>query len=258
MKLIISAITWEALLRTGMKQWELIPLAKKLGCQGVEFRQYWQDMDEEVTHIRSLLDKEQMACTYACNEGLLAPSREATEQSLEMITGHIDVACRLGAKVLRINIAAGLFNKEFINSGWWTEAVAAVMATAAAKHMLIVVENGPDQQKSKIELVKQVLNTVNSPWLKLTYDTGNWIYAGEAPEEALTVLANDIGYVHLKDIVDKPDGSRGHSYLGTGLVDVRGLASKIIAGGYQGLLALEFPGGDDPVFRVKHSMQYLA
>ncbi len=132
------------------------------------------------------------------------------------------------------------------------------MAEASAKKMLIVVENGPDQHKSKIQLVQKLLKAVNSPWLKLTYDTGNWIYAGEVPEEALTVLKNEIGYVHLKDIVEKPDGSRGHSYLGTGLVDVRGLARKIIAGGYQGLLALEFPGGEDPIFRVKHSIQYLA
>ena len=257
MKLIISAITWESLLQSGMKQWELIELAKKLGCQGVEFRQYWKDIEVEVPHIRALLAEEQMVCTYACNEGLLAPTRESTEQSLKVITNHIGVACSLGAKVLRINIAAGLFNEEFINAPWWRQAVTEVMAEASAQKMLIVAENGPDHYKSKIQLVQKVLNTVNSPWLKLTYDTGNWIYAGEVPEEALTVLESEIGYVHLKDIVDKPDGSRGHSYLGTGLVDVRGLARKIIAGGYQGLLALEFPGGDDPIFRVKHSMQYL-
>lgn len=258
MKLIISAITWESLLQAGMKQWELIPLAKKLGCQGVEFRQYWQDIAAEVPHIRSMLEAEQMVCTYACNEGLLAPTREATEESLAVITDHIDVACSLGAKVLRINIAAGLFDEAFITTSWWQDAVTKVMAAAASKDMLIVAENGPDQYKSKIQLVRHVLNTVNSPWLKLTYDTGNWIYAGEVPEDALSVLEDQIGYVHLKDIIDKPDGGRGHSYLGTGLVDVRGLARKIIAGGYQGLLALEFPGGEDPVFRVKHSMQYLA
>jgi len=257
MKLIISAIIWESLLQSGMKQGELIPLAKKLGCQGVEFRQYWQDIDAEVPHIRSLLAAEQMVCTYACNEGLLAPTREATEASLAMITGHINVACTLGAKVLRINIAAGHFNEGFITTSWWREAVTTVMAAAAAKEMLVAVENGPDQHKSKIQLVRHVLDTVNSPWLKLTYDTGNWIYAGEAPEAALTALEGQIGYVHLKDIIDKPDCSRGHSYLGTGLVDVRSLTRKIIAGGYQGLLALEFPGGEDPAFRVKHSMQYL-
>ncbi|TCL34473.1 sugar phosphate isomerase/epimerase [Anaerospora hongkongensis] len=258
MKLIISAITWESLLQTGMKQGELIPLAKQLGCQGVEFRQYWQDLEAEVPLIRSMLEAERMVCTYACNEGLLAATREATEASLEVITGHIDVACGLGAKVLRINIAAGVFDEAFITTSWWQDAVRKVMAAAAAKNMLIAAENGPDQYKSKIQLVRHVLKTVNSPWLKLTYDTGNWLYAGEVPEDALSALEEQIGYVHLKDIIDKPDGSRGHSYLGTGLVDVRGLASKITARGYQGLLALEFPGGEDPVFRVKHSMQYLA
>lgn len=257
MNLLISAVTWDAALKAGLPQAALADHAAALGCQGVEFRQYWKDFPAEAPQAVAALARHGLVATYACNEGLLADTQEA---ALTMITAAGDdlaAAAALGAKVLRLNLAAGPFDPAFLAAPWWREAIDWLLARAERLGIPVAVENGPDPAKSDIALFAALFAAVPSPWLRLTFDTGNWLYADARPEDALDRLASHVGYVHLKDIIKDPAGLK-HSHPGTGAVDVRGLARRLDAGGYSGYMVLEFPGGDDPAGRVRASRAHLA
>ncbi|HEY3425153.1 MAG TPA: sugar phosphate isomerase/epimerase family protein [Negativicutes bacterium] len=256
MQLLISAATWDKELRSTMKQAELIPLAQELGCSGVEFRPYWQDIEKEIPEIKKALSANNLICTYASNEGLLADSEEETRRVLDSLSANVVLAKSLGTKILRLNVASGPFNPAFIQTDWWLAAVKQVLTLAASMDITLAVENGPDPKKGDLQLLQQILTTVNLPALRLTYDTGNWLYASTKPDQAIDSLQQYIGYVHLKDILSE-QGTLKHSYLGTGVVDVKSLACRIQESGYAGPFALEFPGGDNPQERVLQSLKYL-
>ena len=239
-----------------MEQAELIPLAQELGCCGVEFRPYWKNIKEELPEIRESLIKNNLICTYASNEGLLADSEVGTRRVLDSLRANVKLAETLGTNILRLNIASEPFNPAFIQTNWWQEAVRQVLVLAASMNITLAVENGPDPQKSNLHLLQQILTTVNSPNLQLTYDTGNWLYGSTQPDQALDILGNYIGYVHLKDMLSQ-QGTLKHSYLGTGLVDIKSLVRRIQQFGYSGYFTLEFPGGDNPKERILHSLKYL-
>ncbi|EAX46330.1 Xylose isomerase domain protein TIM barrel [Thermosinus carboxydivorans Nor1] len=256
MRLVISAVTFDQYLRSGMCQMELVPLAEKYGCVGVEFRPYWQELWEEVEEIRELLAEYNLTCTYACQEALQAESPAAVRQSHDAMRQSIEVAHALGATVLRINVASGDFVAEYVGEKWWQEAVAALLAAAAEKQIVLAVENAPNPASGDARLIYDMVAPFASPWLKVTFDTGNWLAAGQDPAQAFAMLRGHIGYVHLKDMAPRPDGY-AHCHPGSGVVDVRGLAASISKDGYQGLYALEFPGGSSPASAIRASMLYL-
>lgn len=256
MQFIISAVTWDKALKEDMMQAELPALAVKLGCKGVEFRPFWRDVRKELPEVKKALGRHGLVATYACNDALLADTVEGTQQSLAAMMESLNIAYLLDAAILRVNVANGEFMDDFIDTGWWKKEVGSVVAAAAEKGIVIAVENPPKAIGGKIDLLLSLLTTVNSPFFKLTFDTGNWLMAGHKPEEALDKLVGYVGYVHLKDMV--PQGSSyAHSHLGVGAVEVMGLMNRILQAGYKGPLALEFPGGSDPEEKVRLSMKYL-
>lgn len=254
MALIISAATWDKELKAGMKQADLLPLAREAGCAGVEFRPYWTNPEEEIPDIAKKLAEYKMICTYASNEAILAECQEKTLEAILSLRAALNLAERLGAKVLRFNVANGPFDSNFVRQAWWAAAMGPVLAEAQERAITLAVENGPDGKKGDPLLFKEIFAVL--PALRLTYDTANWLYANTRPEAALDMFLSQVGYVHLKDIICE-NGTLKHSYPGSGLVDVKGLRARIRAGGYQGPMALEFPGGDDAMARVISSLAYL-
>jgi len=251
---IISAVIWEKECKAGMRQAELVNLAQQAGCAGVEFRPYWHNIEEEIPEIHQALGSNGLLCTYASNEALLAASREETLKAIGSLQAGLHLARRLEAKVLRFNAANGPFDPDFVKQAWWTAAMKPIVAEAQACNITLAVENGPDGKKGDPQLFQEIFAAL--PAIRLTYDTGNWLYANTRPEAALDLFLNQIGYVHLKDIICENAGLK-HSYPGTGIVDVRGLKERIAASGYDGVFTLEFPGGDKPLERISQSRAYL-
>ncbi len=256
MRLMISAVTWDQYLRSGMCQLELVPLADKYGCDGIEFRPYWRSAFEELYEIQDFLDEYKLECTYAVDDGLLCTGEEATRKSLQALVKSLDKAERLGAKVLRCIAAVGPLDRSLLDAAWWRRAVGQLIDAAAAKGIVIAAENAPNPITGDAALLRDIVAPFSSPWLKITFDTGNWLPAGWAPLQALDLLAGHIGYVHLKDMVSRPDGFVPAS-PGSGDMDLAAVVGKLEQAGYQGLYALEFPGGRSPASKVKASLKYL-
>lgn len=256
MHLIISAVTWEQALRSGMRQADLVPLAEKFAVEGVELREYWHDRDGELPALARLVADQGVSVVYATGDVLLGAAQDDTAAALRGISGNIQVAEALGASVLRVNLGQGDFDPAVAAAPWYQQALQEVLRQAQEAGVVVAVENAPNPRGGDLRLLHDTVARVASPWLRLTFDTGNWLYAGQEPAAALRTVLPYVGYVHLKDIV-RQDGALQHSYPGTGEVDVAGLAVQLQQAGYRGLFALEFPGGDAPEERVQNSLAYL-
>ena len=256
MKLLLSAVLWEKQCKEGLSQAELVGLAREMKLSGVEFRPFWHDQEAEIDQAAKLLSQFGLSAAYAANDGLLGEDQSQTLQSLSALRQSLRIAEHLGAKVLRMNVAVGAFAPNLAKTDWWLREVRDILAEAKKSSIVLAVENGPSVDKGDAALLAELLATVNSPDFTLTFDTANWLYAGLQPEKALEQFLPHIGYVHLKDAVSD-QGVLKHSHPGSGLVDVRGMYRKMLASGYDGFAALEFPGGNDPVGRAKAVAGYL-
>ena len=256
MKLLISAVTFDSYLRAGMCQLELVPMADKHNLAGVEFRPYWRSPVEELPEIKEFLDEYGLACTYASNETLLGISPSEVHASLASMLNSLTFAERVGTRLLRINVASGPFDRTMVGQVWWREAVAAVIACAAERNIILALENAPDPDSGDPALIRDILAIIDSPWLKATFDTGNWMVAGYDVYQALDMLMPYIIYVHLKDVKAHPTGYI-FTHLGNGSVDILGLVKALKQRSYAGYFALEFPGGSSPAKRIQSSIQYL-
>ena len=91
---------------------------------------------------------------------------------------------------------------------------------------------------SKAERVVQIVKAVNSPWVGINLDTGNF-HSSDVYAE-IAQLASYAINVQVKVSVSGPDGKRQHA-------DFRRLARIISDAGYRGYIVLEFEEPEDPL-----------
>ena len=61
--------------------------------------------------------------------------------------------------------------------------------------------------------VVEILKEVNSPYVKSTFDTGNFLLVHEKPTEAFNQLKNDIVHVHFKDFREKDENDLFNGFI---------------------------------------------
>ncbi len=83
-----------------------------------------------------------------------------------------------------------------------------------------------------------LLGEVDSPALKVLYDTGNPVTYGQDPWEYYKTVAKDIIYVHIKD-ARKVDGEDVYTYCGEGDGRVHDTLADLLANGYDGGISIE-------------------
>lgn len=84
-----------------------------------------------------------------------------------------------------------------------------------------------------------LLTAVDSPALRLLFDTGNGVPYGYPSRPMLAAVLEHVVHVHVKDAVITPDGQVGYVPPGTGEADVAGCLRLLYAHGYTGALSLE-------------------
>lgn len=83
-----------------------------------------------------------------------------------------------------------------------------------------------------------LLGEVNSPALKVVFDTGNPVTYGQDTWEYYQAVKNDIVYVHIKD-AKKIDGVDHYTYCGEGEGAVREVVGDLLKNGYDGGISIE-------------------
>ena len=108
--------------------------------------------------------------------------------------------------------------------------------------VILAIENHIDYTSKEI---LQILDRVSSDALRINFDTGNTLRVMEDPVEAAKRLAPYTVATHTKDLdacrFVRPEEWYFFSSVpvGTGLIDMRGVAEALKDGGYDGVLAVE-------------------
>src|SRR5262249_23538263 len=118
----------------------------------------------------------------------------------------------------------------------------------------IAIENHIDFTADEI---LRLLTAVNSPWLGVNFDTGNFLRLLDDPVKAMRKLAPYVYATHIKDLKLQKGVAADEWYffssapVGEGVVDNGRLVQLLDDAGYQGLLAVEIDflhpdyGGDE-------------
>ena len=189
------------------------------------------------------------------------PGDVAAQQAL--LLDGIGVAHRLGARFANTYFGHGAIQDDELAIATYVENLQPCLERAAALGVTLCLENefdvlGDDPQASDVtrrpERLRELVERVDSPYFRLTFDACNFYFAGTEPYPyAYDVLKDYVSYVHLKDGA-RYDSSRygdqvlrftDHSGayvclpLGQGAINSHGLLARLMADGYDGFLALE-------------------
>lgn len=171
------------------------------------------------------------------------------------------------AKALGVNIVQ--ITEDMYPPKWMTQDDAyavmkinlrAIAETCDENGVYIAVEpHGP--YTSKIKSLTRILELVESPWIRVNYDSGNTFLSGEDPYAMLDAVADKVVHVHAKDISRKQADSERGKVTGTavgcacgdGEIDWNRIVKRLKKAGYKGVLSVEC-GTEE---QAKRSLEHL-
>ena len=202
---------------------------------------------------------------YSTHQGFLSPDPAKREQNVKHTIDCLEQAYQLGIPTMRVNSGTWGTSKDFNELmanrgqeqpipghteeeayGWVIDAYQQLASEAEKRGVVMGLENHWGLGRTP-EGVKRVVDAVNSPWLRVTLDTGNFL---EDPYERLRQLAPDTVLLQAK------------TYHGGGVwytldLDYPRIARIMRDAGYTGYVSLEFEGKEDPLTAIPKSLQTL-
>jgi sugar phosphate isomerase/epimerase len=219
--------------------------AKSLAVDGVSLESCFFPSVEPsyLAEIRAMLDSYGLDRVYAWGhpDGLEGGTNEAAYQ--EMLTSF-NHAQAIGAAVMRVVGSSLRFRNE--PHGPQLERLARMFRKAArvaeTYGIRMAVENHIDFTGQEM---LQLLRSVDSPFLGINFDTGNFVRLLDDPVKAMDALAPYTYATHIKDLKIQHRVPADEWYffssapVGHGVVDNAKLIEKLRRSGFNGLLAVE-------------------
>ncbi len=228
-----------------MTVFDFLDFAKEMGVDGVSLEScFFPSYDKAFfADLKARLDEYGFDRVYAWGhpDGLEAGKNRA---EFESMLKHIEYAPLIGAPVMRIVASSLMFRFEphgpqlDILVDWLKEAV----KVAEANGVKLAVENHIDYTSDECV---ELLDRVDSPYLGLNLDTGNFLRLLDDPVDGARKLANRVLATHIKDLKPVRGVNAKEWYffsstpVGDGLVDNQKLAQILHEANYQGFLAVE-------------------
>lgn len=204
-------------------------------------------------------------CGFSTHQGFLSPDAEVRQKNIDHTIHCIELAYQLGIPTMRVNTGRWGTSKDFDelmkNRGlepplegykdedgypWVIDSLKKCLDAAERRGVLLGLENHWGLGRTP-EGVLRIVDAIQSPWLQVTLDTGNFL---EDPYEKLEAIASKTVYVQAK------------TYYGGGLwyeldLDYARIAAMLRRHGYRGYVALEFEGREDPLVAIPKSLALL-
>ncbi|MVP02032.1 sugar phosphate isomerase/epimerase family protein [Paenibacillus lutrae] len=243
---------------------DFLAFCSKEGIGSVELLDvFWKDPENEIPQVLEYVRQSGITITsYAVGNDLVKSTAEERAEALRVITDGIHVAQQLGTSVVRVfsgNLSdAYTFDRAL---DWIVEGLREAARAAEQNGITLCLENH-GKLAGKGDQVLAILERVNSPALKATFDTGNFLLVDENPLHALDVLLPSIGHVHIKDFEETADGRykalSGKAYegvfAGEGQVHLPVILAKLQEAGYPGAFVLEYEGLGDEAEGIRRSI----
>lgn len=241
---------------------DFIKYAKRIGLDGVELLDfYWTNPTDKSSEIESvvkaLAKTDLKVSAYDVTNNFVKRSATERAQEIDKIIEGIYVAKQLGADVVRVfcgDLSGNLTYEE--GQDWIVEGLKACVDVAEKEKVYLAIENH-GLLAGKSEQVKEIIGKVNSPFVKATFDTGNFLLVHEDPKAAFDNMKCEIVHVHFKDFREKQadenvtgfTSSEGIEMIGVipgdGEVELDYIVNGLKAINYDSWLSIEYEGFED-------------
>jgi L-ribulose-5-phosphate 3-epimerase len=202
---------------------------------------------------------------FSTHQGFVSPDAQVRKQNVAHTLGCIELAYKMGIPTVRINTGrwgtSGSFDELMANRGiepevpghteeqafgWVIGAIEECLPRAAECGVVLGLENHWGLGRTAAN-VKRIVGTINSPWLRVTLDTGNFLEDAYEQMETLAPLAVIV---------------QAKTYFGGGEwysldIDYARVAAILRAANYQGYVSLEMEGKEDAATAVPKSLELL-
>lgn len=202
---------------------------------------------------------------FSTHQGFLSPDRAKRQKDIDHTIVCLEQAYRLGIPTIRVNSGTWGTSKNFDDLmakrgveeplegyteddayKWVIDAYTVLEKEAADRGIIMGLENHWGLGVTP-EGVKRVVDAIDSPWLQVTLDTGNFL---EDPYDRLKQLAPQTVLMQTK------------TYFGGGRwytldLDYARIAKIMKEAGFQGYVSLEFEGKEDPLTAIPKSLKLL-
>ncbi|MFI4873877.1 MAG: sugar phosphate isomerase/epimerase family protein [Blastopirellula sp. JB062] len=245
-----------------------ITLSAELGFDAVEIL-HRQMTDESPAYLQKLKRTALIhgidLCGFSTHQGFLSPDQAKRKQNIDHTIRCIRLAYELGIPTMRVNTGTWGTRKNFDDLmahrgiedplpgydeedgfAWVIDSLEKCLPDAEKCGVLLGLENHWGLGRTP-EGVLRIVNAIDSPWLQVTLDTGNFL---EDPYKRLAQMAPKTIYVQAK------------TYFGGGLwytldLDYPRIAKLLRQQSYRGYVALEFEGREDPLTATAKSLSLL-
>jgi L-ribulose-5-phosphate 3-epimerase len=247
---------------------KVISEAARIGFDGVEIlhRQMESEAPEYINRLRRAAWERGLSFPMlSIHQDFVSPDAGERRRQIDHTVHCIELAARLGCGAVRINSGRwktipdfdelmkvkgvepplqGYTDKDAI--GWVVESIEAALPTAAREGVVMALENRWGLTTDPRNLLA-IHAAVNSPWLGVTLDTGN--FAGD-PYDGVKLLAPHASIVQAK------------TYYGDGEwytldLDYARIAAILRVAGFNGWVSLEMEGREEAPIAVQRSYALL-
>ena len=202
---------------------------------------------------------------FSTHQGYVYPEAEKRQENIDLTIHQIELAYQLGIPTMRINTGRWGTSRDFDhlmeNRGiepslegytdedgfkWVIDSLEKVMPTAEKCGVVLGLENHWGLGRLP-EGVMRIVDAIDSPWLKVTLDTGNFL---EDPYDKLEQLAPDTCLMQAKTYYG---GGKWYSLD----LDYTRIGEIMRKHNYKGYISLEMEGKADPMEAVPKSLEVL-
>jgi sugar phosphate isomerase/epimerase len=224
---------------------DFLARAKELGVDGVSLEScFFPSLSSDyLRQVKRVLDDDQLDRVYAWGhpDGLEGgTNREAYKEMVQ----SFEHASQIGARVMRVVGSSLMFRHQPHEpqlerlTAMFREAV----KVAESWGIKMAVENHIDFTAD--EMVR-LLDAVDSPFLGINFDTGNFLRLLDDPLRGMEKLAPRVYATHIKDLKVQKGVPANEWYffsstpVGDGVVDNQKLVQMLADAGFDGVLAVE-------------------
>ena len=245
-----------------------IDKAAEMGFDGIEFL-LMQMSSEERSYLQSLKRRAFHAgldiMGFSTHQGFVFPDKKTRDEEMGKTIHQIELAYQLGIPTMRLNTGRwrtiASFDDLMANKGiepviegfteddgfkWVIDAIAGCIPTAEKCGVVLGLENHWGLGRTARGVLR-IVDAINSPWLRVTADTGNFL---ERQYEQLEILAPKTVLVQAK------------TYFGGGKwytleIDYKKVAEIFKEANYRGYVSLEFEGKAPTMEAIPKSLELL-
>jgi sugar phosphate isomerase/epimerase len=232
-----------ALAKKTMTYDDLVRLAVDLDVDGLDLTVYWfpNRSPDFLLPLRRLAYKNGVEIySISTRSEMTRPTPELRNQEVASIQGWIDAAEQLGAGHIRVFGGAVPKGSTVEQATPWVVEVLSRAAEYAGKKGIILGLENHGGITERAETITQIVKKVDSPWVGINLDTGN--FRTDVFRQIETCLPYAVN-VQVKAEMRDESGN-------TVPQDWKRVVALLRKGGYKGYLALEYEAKEDPATAV--------